>query len=183
MDSHEEQTPQKTSLTYQIDWQKNEMQLTNFSPSFLELPQDSLPISPFLIALKHMVGPDRLCSDEEHSFFVDVHCRGSAMTVNLHHNDYASVLIAPQELLNQLLRKVLTCRETEIAVLFFHGSTIKGAAGQLRIAEGTVKRMLHNIYRKLNVASQVELIRKIYKMLAEAQTAVVEALSLEKMSG
>jgi len=182
MDSHEKHQPQKTRLTYQIDWPKNKMQLTEFCPSFLGLPQEAQPISPFLIALKNMIGPDRLCSDEEHSFFVDVHCKGNTLTVNLHRNEYASVLIAPQELLHQLLRKVLTCRETEIAVLLFHGSTIKGTAGQLHIAEGTVKRMIFNIYRKLNVASQVGLIREIYQMLAEAQTAAFEAISPEKFT-
>ena len=179
MDSHEEQTPQKTSLIYQVDWQKNEMMLTDFCPSYLELPQESLPISPLLLALKQMVGANRLCSDKEHSFFVDFHCKGNTLTVNLHRNDYASVLAAPQEMLKQLLRKVLTSRETEIAVMLFHGSTIRSAAGQLHIAEGTVKRMIYNIYRKLDVASQVDLIREIYKMLAEAQTAAFEALSPE----
>jgi len=182
MDSHETHQPQKTRLTYQIDWQKNEMQLTDICPSLLELPQDSQPISPLLFALKHMVG-DRLCSNEEHSFLVDVHCKGNALTVHLHRSDYASVLAAPQELLNQLLRKSLTCRETEIAVMLFRGSTIKGTAGQLHIAEGTVKHMLHNIYQKFNVASQVELIREIYQMLAEAQAAALEALSPEKING
>ena len=180
MDLFENGSQQKNQLTYQIDWQKNEMQLTNFYPPFLELSHEPMPFSPLLTALKQMVEPECLCSDEELSFFVDFHCKGSTVTVNLHRNDYASVLAAPQELLKQLLRKSLTCRETEVAIILFHGSTIRAAASQLHIAEGTVKRMIYNIYRKFKVASQVDLIREIYKMLAEAQAAAVESLSSAK---
>ena len=52
----------------------------------------------------------------------------------------------------------LTRREVEVAGLLSQGFANKAVAGQLGIAEGTVKIHLHNIYRKLRVLNRTGLI-------------------------
>ena len=52
----------------------------------------------------------------------------------------------------------LTRREVEIAGLVSQGLPNKAVAGQLGIAEGTVKIHLHSIYRKLRVLNRTGLI-------------------------
>jgi two-component system nitrate/nitrite response regulator NarL len=52
----------------------------------------------------------------------------------------------------------LTRREAEVAGLVSLGLANKAIAGQLGVAEGTVKIHLYNIYRKLRVSNRVGLI-------------------------
>jgi len=157
-------------LTYRIDWKNSEMQLVDFSPLLSELSQDPLPITPVIIAIRTMLKSEHHYSDEnEHNFILDLRCKGDKLTVNLHHNDYDCMLHPSHDILERVLRQSLTRRETEIAVLLFEASTIRSIASRLHIAEGTVKRTIYNIYHKLNVTSQVELIREIYQRLSDAQ--------------
>lgn len=57
----------------------------------------------------------------------------------------------------------LTKRENEIAELLAEGNTIKYISYSLQIAEGTVKKTISNIYKKIGVNSRVEFIRKVLK--------------------
>jgi len=52
----------------------------------------------------------------------------------------------------------LTRREAEVAGLVSQGLANKAVAGQLGVAEGTVKIHLHSIYRKLRVSNRAGLI-------------------------
>ena len=54
--------------------------------------------------------------------------------------------------------KPLTAREIEIVGLVRKGLSNKGIAGELGIAEGTVKIHLHNIYQKLRISNRAGLI-------------------------
>ena len=54
---------------------------------------------------------------------------------------------------------LLTKREREILLMVINGDKNSFIAHRLSIAEGTVKKMLSNIYRKLSVSSRAELIR------------------------
>jgi DNA-binding NarL/FixJ family response regulator len=55
----------------------------------------------------------------------------------------------------------LTKRETEIAGLVSQGLGNRVVAGQLGVAEGTVKIHLHNIYRKLRVENRTGLMLRV----------------------
>ncbi|NLI91247.1 MAG: response regulator transcription factor [Peptococcaceae bacterium] len=57
----------------------------------------------------------------------------------------------------------LTVREKEVLKLRIQGHTRKQIASCLHIAESTAKKHLENIYRKLGVSTQVELIQLIHK--------------------
>jgi DNA-binding NarL/FixJ family response regulator len=52
----------------------------------------------------------------------------------------------------------LTRREAEVAGLVSQGLANKTVAGQLGVAEGTVKIHLHNIYQKLRISNRASLI-------------------------
>ncbi len=52
---------------------------------------------------------------------------------------------------------VLTKRETEIIKLIIDGNTYRYISRTLRICEGTVKKTVHNAYKKLGISSRVEL--------------------------
>lgn len=56
----------------------------------------------------------------------------------------------------------LTKREKEVALKLIAGDTIKYISYSLGIAEGTVKKTIHNIYRKTGVNSRVDLIRMFF---------------------
>ena len=58
----------------------------------------------------------------------------------------------------QRLSSLLTPRELEIVRLAGEGLRNKEIGERLTITEGTVKIHLHNIYRKLEVQSRVELV-------------------------
>jgi len=163
---------QAERVTYRIDWENNECTVIETSPLLASLSRDPFVISPFLHALRAMVGDEPCTGQDERLFLADMHCRGNTMTVSLRRNDYSHVAQAPQEVLEWLLRRTLTPRETQVAAMLFEGGTIRSIASQLCIAEGTVKRIIYNIYQKCNVGSQVDLIREIYKRLAQAQSLI-----------
>ena len=56
---------------------------------------------------------------------------------------------------------VLTRREREISLLVADGKTNKQIAGELNIAEITVKKCLSNIYARLGVPNRASLIREM----------------------
>ena len=58
---------------------------------------------------------------------------------------------------NDRLLSELTPREKEIAAHILNGYTNKYISALLNVSEGTVKKMVYNIYRKLNVSSRIEL--------------------------
>ena len=125
------------------------------------------PFSPLMKAMDYMAkrdyngkGPCR--------FRIDAHCEGDTATFTIHPTEnFHSVVEVPHALLREMLRKILTPRETEAAILLFEGRPIRCIAAQMQVAEGTVKRMNYNIYQKMGLASQVELIRDIYTRLAQ----------------
>lgn len=156
-------------MTYRIDWEANKMEVIDTSSLFSGISYEPVPISPSTYAMKTMM--ESAGSNEAgHTFLLDCHYKGDIMTIKLHHSVGNTVLLAAPELLERMLRRKLTPRETQVAIMLFGGSTIRSIASQLHIAEGTVKRINYNIYQKCNVGSQVELIREIYRQLAEAQS-------------
>ena len=154
-------------MEFRIDQEKGEMQLMDASPQIQSPFQEKQPLTPVVQAMKLIT--ETPCDGQEHSFLVNIRCDGTLLRLNLYRSDdYSSMVNVPRELLERLLREELTPRETEVAILLFGGSTIRAIASQLVIAEGTVKRMIYNIYQKLGVSSQVKLIREIYARLAQA---------------
>lgn len=98
-------------------------------------------------------------------------------TINIDNNEYfcvgiptfqnnkVYVFITPQVEVHESMDKIfttLTKREDEIARLLVNGQTIKYISYNLNIAEGTVKKTISNIYKKLEVCSRVDLIRKVF---------------------
>lgn len=57
----------------------------------------------------------------------------------------------------------LTNREQEILKLLLDGFTNKYISLKLNISEGTVKKIIYNLYKKLNVSSRVEIIKLFLK--------------------
>ncbi len=53
----------------------------------------------------------------------------------------------------------LTAREREIIALVLDGFTYRYISRRLYISEGTVKKTVHNAYRKLGVSSRIELLK------------------------
>ncbi len=58
----------------------------------------------------------------------------------------------------------LTSREAEIFEHLLSGEPFKAISIELGIAEGTVKKLSSNIYKKLNVSSRIELLRSVFEM-------------------
>ncbi len=63
------------------------------------------------------------------------------------------------------LEHILTKRELEVASLVARNESNKYIAHKLKISEGTVKRILYNVYQKLNISSRVELTKLIYRCI------------------
>ena len=69
----------------------------------------------------------------------------------------------PRELLEEAeggSEGVLSARELEILLLAAQGLSNRQIAGRVHLAEGTVKRHLHNTYNKMEVGSRGEAVRK-----------------------
>jgi len=162
-------------LAYRLDWENGEMQLMEVGPTLQKLfdytqISGPVPISPSVRALDYIVTKNPQVEPPYH-FLLDVHFDRDTFVTNMHlSRDYRSVVNVSHERLKYVLGGLLTPRETEIATLLFEGHTIRYIAGSLHIAEGTVKRIIYNIYQKMGVGSQVELIRVIYVRLAEFYT-------------
>ena len=121
--------------------------------------QADTPISQAIDALEQRIG-------RQERYQIDARHDGQWILLRPHRTDYAYLADVPRERVAKLLRLQLSPRETEIAALLFEGNTIRYIAAALHIAEGTVKRIIHNIYQKMHVGSQVELVREIYARLA-----------------
>ena len=161
------------SLVFKIDWAANEMQLREVGPAlqrfFKESERQPVAITPTVHALECLTNT-RQQENPPYHFLLDVTYDRESAVVRVHcTDDYAALTDVPRERLTALLRPLLTPRETEIASLLFEGRTIRCIASLLRITEGTVKRTIYNIYRKMNLGSQVELVREIYARLAQAE--------------
>lgn len=59
------------------------------------------------------------------------------------------------------LLEQLTPRETQIVCLIIAGYTNRYIAATLSISEGTVKKIVYNVYRKLSVSSRVDLLKRV----------------------
>ena len=69
----------------------------------------------------------------------------------------------PRELLEEALGGsdgVISARELEILLLAARGLSNRQIAARIHVAEGTVKRHLHNTYNKMEVGSRGEAVRK-----------------------
>ena len=158
-------------LWYKLNWETKQMRLQEVSPLLREVfapdGEKSFPMSPNILVLERLMQlrppmpmPQHFAIDvlySRHDYFVNLRCT----------DDICSVMNISPERLHSLLSCFLTPRETEIATLMFVGHTIRYIAATLHIAEGTVKRTIFNIYQKVGVSSQVELIQEIYTRLAQ----------------
>ena len=158
-------------LSFKIDLKNNEMEVCEIGPVLRQFwnPGEgkAMPITPFVRALECLT---RLNPQEEplYHYLADVQYDRETLRLKLHcAEDYASVVDVSRDRLKKVLGGLLTPRELEIAILLFYGRTIRCIAAALYITEGTVKRTIYNIYRKLNVGSQVELVREVYVRLAQ----------------
>jgi len=156
-------------LIYHVDWDKDEMTLLETGGTYEDLKLGTMPVTPFAHALRKLAIRSGLES-KKCRFILNAEMDWEESTVlfTLHPtDDFRSVVDVNRSLIARLLGTFLSPRELEVAVELFEGRTIRYIAVHLHIAEGTVKRVMHNVYRKLNVASQVELIREIYARLAQ----------------
>jgi len=157
-------------LAYKINWETNEMRLCEIGPVLRKYrPSTAQPYSiPQLVHALEVFAKINPQKGPPYRYLADMVYDGENLVIKLHLTDnFNSVVNVPRERLKSLLIRLLTPRETEIATLLFEGCTIKYIAATLQIADGTVKRTIYNIYRKLGVASQVELVREIYARLAQ----------------
>ena len=60
--------------------------------------------------------------------------------------------------------QTLSHREKEVLLLVSSGETNKCIAHQLNISEGTVKKIIYNAYKKLNICSRAEAVRLILSL-------------------
>jgi DNA-binding NarL/FixJ family response regulator len=69
----------------------------------------------------------------------------------------------PREMLEEAegrAERVISARELEILLLVARGLSNRQIAARTHLAEGTVKRHLHNTYHKMGVGSRGEAVRK-----------------------
>ena len=161
-------------LLFHLDWDRGTIIPAQASPPFRQyVPVKEFPLSPIMHAFGSLGAdtPAGVCQ----KFLIDVRYDKQNLYLRLHRTeDFASVVDVPRERLRALMTRLLTPRETQIAILLFEGRTIRYIASMLYIAEGTVKRTIYNIYRKLDVGSQVELVREIYTQLAQFDWSPVD---------
>ena len=161
-------------LLFDLDWDKNEMRLREVSGDSFSMAGKALQyrmdfsaqITPLVHTLRTLAqaGGNVLPAH----FALDAVYDQQTFSLRLHRtDDYASVVDVPRERLKKVLGGLLTPREFEVATLLFEGRTIRYIASTRHIAEGTVKRIIYNLYQKLGVGSQVELVREIYTRLAQ----------------
>jgi DNA-binding CsgD family transcriptional regulator len=156
-------------VAFRVDVDGGQMRLAEASASLQAwLPEGPLPLPPLFVALEAHYRQCCQCTPPCR-LVVDVQFGTDRLLQFMVHRteNFRSVVEVSREQLRDLLRRDLSPRETEAAILLFEGSTIRYTAAQMQIAEGTVKRMIYNIYKKMRLASQVELIREIYARLAQ----------------
>ena len=163
-------------LCLRLDWNDLTMLLEEVSPDLRALfPQiaEAYPLMPFIQPLEHLSRQHGARGKDDGGaapvrFLLDCNYDHDRLCCRLHiSSDYDSVINVPQEQMQRALRGILTPRETDIAIRLFQGGTIRCIANCLHVAEGTVKRTIYNIYQKMQICSQVELIREIYVLLAQ----------------
>ena len=148
-------------LLYQLDWENNETTLLDVNG----ILRDGL--GPARAPMSHLVRVVQSLAQQQKKgtmrFCVDVDFDETSIALRLRQN-ICSCRVAgvSRSQMAQLLGGILSPRELEIAMEMFEGRTIRYIAQHLQIAEGTVKRTMHNIYCKLGIASQVDLVREIY---------------------
>jgi len=160
-------------ISFRINWGANEMQVCEMGPvlsQFYPMGEKKVwEITPIVHVLECLTKLDPQ-QDSPYRYRGDLLYDRERVVVKIHcTNDFNSVVDVPRERLRVLLARLLTPRETQVATLLFEGRTIRCIAAALHIAEGTVKRIIFNIYRKLGVGSQVELVREIYARLAQLE--------------
>ena len=158
-------------ITFKVDWEANTLEVGEIGPVLRQhcspCAKKIFEITPFMRAIECLSRLNHESGPPFH-FMVDMRYDRKTIVAHVHcTDDFASVVDVPRERLRELLGTLLTPRETQIATLLFEGSTIRYIATILHIAEGTVKRIIYNLYRKLGVSSQVELVREIYTRLAQ----------------
>lgn len=172
-------------LVFHLDWASGTMTVREGSPHPRSAcaGDSTYPLSPSIRVLKQLLrlrggGPAE--DGAPVRFLIDCEYTRERICFRAHTcDDYASVVNVPQERLRAALRGRLTPRETDVAVRLFQGGTIRWIASCLHIAEGTVKRTIYNIYQKMRVNSQVELIREIYALLGQQAAGVESAAHAE----
>lgn len=144
-------------LLYELDWERNETRLLDASGALRELlTREHMPMTSAVQAVKILA---EQYENRPVRFHVDVDYNDTSVTIRMRTckgRDLDRAYVA------QLLGGSLSPRELEIATEVFEGHTICQIARRLQVAEGTVKRTIHNVYRKLGVVSQVDFIREIY---------------------
>jgi len=160
-------------MILKLDWETDTMEVREVGPVLQQFcgvhGKHIYNITPVVHAMECLA---KLNPEEgpPHHFLIDVRYDRENVVAHVHcTEDFHSVVNVPPERLEKVLRPLLTPRETQIAALLFESRTIRYTATALHIAEGTVKRIMHNIYRKLGVGSQVELIREFYTRLAQLE--------------
>ena len=149
-------------LLYQLDWENEEITLLDASSTLRDcLGFERAPMTSVVRAMIQILAQQQ--TEELVRLHVDVDYTETSVKIRLCADDCLCHATSVDNLrVAQVLDGLLSPRELEIAAALFEGRTIRYIAADLQIAEGTVKRTMHNIYRKLGVASQVELIRTIY---------------------
>jgi len=160
-------------ITFEIDLDANQMEVVKLGPVLSQFcnPTDcdnrKSTITPLVRALECLTKVSPQATPPYH-YTMDVVYDRKRLDIRLSCTaDYDSVVQVPRERLKTVMDRLLTPRELEVATLLFEGCTIRYMACLLHIAEGTAKRIIYNIYQKLGVGSQVELVREIYTRLAQ----------------
>jgi len=149
-------------LLYQLDWENNESTLLEASGMLREgLSSERAPMSPLVWALQMLAQQQQ--KEGRIRLHLDVDYNGTSLAIRMCPGGRACRAVDVNRThVARLLGGSLSPRELEIAMEMFEGNTIRYIAQRFQIAEGTVKRTMHNIYRKLDIASQVDLVREIY---------------------
>ena len=164
---HRENEASDHFFLYQLDWENNESVLMEASGALREggLCYEREPMNAVVRMIRVLA---QQCKEESAKFHLDVDYNGTSLAIRIcpMNKCSCSAVTVNRSHVAQLLGGSLSPRELEVAMELFEGRTIRYIAQRLQIAEGTVKRTMHNIYCKLGIASQVELVREIYARAA-----------------
>ncbi|MDR1465350.1 MAG: LuxR C-terminal-related transcriptional regulator [Oscillospiraceae bacterium] len=139
--------------------------ITNVSPAASELLGMEIACTTVQAILREILASHK--NSGEHSWQVDLEYSAPNLSLQVRPTrSYADLIDVPRKTLITLLTPQLTPREVQTAILLFEGQTIRAIASHLKTAEGTVKKNIYNIYRKLGVNSQIHLIQYVYARLA-----------------
>jgi DNA-binding CsgD family transcriptional regulator len=168
-------------ITCKFDWERKKMWYVDASENLRVLmppPEEAYPLTVLVMSMEQlckMYLPEQGGASPEHPVQLSVDCTYAhdAAVFRLRvSNEYESVVNVPERHLREALQNGLTKRETDVAILLFRGETLRAIAHRFSVAEGTVKRTVYNLYQKLNISTQVELIREIYLLLAQRTACI-----------